>query len=359
MESFIIPSIVVTAVTCYLIFKFVQRNKPDPKFVKLVDDLRDEIININRYNLEYLTKHVQEALSKETLINRSELNEKKSLIDQSLTAVKQELAHVQQHISAFEKDRENKFGQLSQQLQTNTETTKQLQETTNKISLALSNNKTRGQLGERMAEDLLRASGYIENVNYVKQKMIKPQCTIPDFSFLLPNEKWLHMDVKFPFTNYAKYLEAPDNEKHDYLKQFLKDVRKRIAELSDRGFVNDESVECAILFIPNDQIFGFIVENDPEIVDDAIGQKTVLCSPASLFAILAIIRQSCKWFSLPDSLKRVVDVMSKLESSQEEYDEELIDIIKLTKDLHRKVGHLQITRNNMLTVLEQIKNIAA
>ena len=52
-----------------------------------------------------------------------------------------------------------------------------------------------------MAEDVLRFSGFIEGINYVKQTAMGQ--TIPDFTFFLPKEKKVNMDVKFPQSLYG------------------------------------------------------------------------------------------------------------------------------------------------------------
>jgi hypothetical protein len=44
----------------------------------------------------------------------------------------------------------------------------------------------RGQWGERMAEDVLRLAGFVENVNYVKQTQLEGGTGRPDFTFPLP-----------------------------------------------------------------------------------------------------------------------------------------------------------------------------
>ena len=44
----------------------------------------------------------------------------------------------------------------------------------------------RGQWGERMAEDVLRLAGFVENVNYVKQTQVEGGTGRPDFTFPLP-----------------------------------------------------------------------------------------------------------------------------------------------------------------------------
>jgi len=52
-----------------------------------------------------------------------------------------------------------------------------------------------------MAEDVLQLAGFVENVNYVKQKTLAAGSR-PDFTFLLPRKLTLNMDVKFPLDNY-------------------------------------------------------------------------------------------------------------------------------------------------------------
>ena len=53
-----------------------------------------------------------------------------------------------------------------------------------------------------------------------------------------------------------------------------------------------------LLFIPNEQVYGFIHEQDHALLDDALRDKVVLCSPLTLFAVLAVIRQAVDNFRL-------------------------------------------------------------
>ena len=108
---------------------------------------------------------------------------------------------------------------------------------TQSLREALANSKTRGQWGERMAEDVLRLAGFIENVNYRKQTAVEGDTGRPDFTFDLPKGHVLYMDVKFPLTSYLRYLEAgTDAERQAHLKRFLRDVRLRVKELAKRDY---------------------------------------------------------------------------------------------------------------------------
>ena len=80
-----------------------------------------------------------------------------------------ELDNIGRLMKDLEKDRAEKFGELTKHLQVAGEQTNLLLQTTGFLREALAGAKTRGQWGERMAEDILRSAGLAENVNYVKQ----------------------------------------------------------------------------------------------------------------------------------------------------------------------------------------------
>jgi len=207
-------------------------------------------------------KLANETLSKQTEHNAQELEGKKALIDQTLQVMHSELDGVNKIVIELEKDRVKKFSQLSQQLKIAAEQTGKLQETTNQLHSALASSQTRGQWGERMAEDVLRMAGFIEGINYLKQETSASRSR-PDFTFLLPKGLKLNMDVKFPLDNYLKYIETdnPDEQQH-YKNRFLKDVKLRINEVTNRAYINraDNTVDYVLVFIPNEQIFAFITE---------------------------------------------------------------------------------------------------
>src|SRR6266511_3114726 len=144
--------------------------------------------------IDNVLKLAKDKLESEREINVHELDAKKGLIDQQLQSMTGELEKVSKLMRDLERDRVEKFGQLANQLKTTTEQTAALVQTTNTLRAALASTKVRGQWGERMAEDVLRLAGFIENVNYLKQKTIEGVGSRPDFTFLLPKSLKLHMD---------------------------------------------------------------------------------------------------------------------------------------------------------------------
>ncbi|PIW86237.1 MAG: DNA recombination protein RmuC, partial [Nitrospirae bacterium CG_4_8_14_3_um_filter_50_41] len=280
-------------------------------------------------SLDALSKSTEEflKLSKVTLESEREgnikdLEAKKGLIDQQLQRMTSQLENVSGLVKELEKDREKKFGELTTQLKITSEQTSSLTQVTNTLREALASTKVRGQWGERMAEDVLRLAGFIENVNYLKQKSIQGIGSRPDFTFLLPRHLTLNMDVKFPLDNYLKFLEADSEQsKMKYRNDFLRDVKARIKEVTTREYISPEqnTVDYVLLFIPNEQIYAFIHEQDSSIFDDGIKNKVVFCSPITLFAVLAVIRQAVDNFALERTSNEILSLLGQFKKQWGDY----------------------------------------
>ena len=301
-----------------------------------------------------------ETLSKQTEHNAQELEGKKALIDQTLKAMHTELNGVNKIVVALEKDRMRKFGQLTQQLKNAAEQTSKLQETTHQLHSALASSQTRGQWGERMAEDVLRMAGFIEGVNYLKQETSASRSR-PDFTFLLPKGLKLNMDVKFPLDNYLKYIETDNpDEQQQYKNRFLKDVKLRINEVTNRAYINraDNTVDYVLVFIPNEQIFAFITENDDSLCDQALAQKVVLCSPLTLFAVLAVIRQAIDNFYIEERASQILNLLAEFKKQWGMFIDSFDSLGKKLESAQKEYQYLTSTRQNQLDKrLEKIDDL--
>jgi DNA recombination protein RmuC len=281
----------------------------------------------------------------------SEIDNKKKLIDQTLETMNSELQRVKQCVIDFDGKSGQKFSQVSEQLRNATEQTVKLQDTTYKLQSALASTKERGQWGERMAEDVLRLAGFIEGTNYVKQKTQDNVTSRPDYTFLLPQELKLNMDVKFPFNNYTRFTAEENKAIQDSHKQeFLKDVRKRIKEVTTRDYINpqEKTLDYVLVFVPNEQVYCFINENDGSIMDDALKNKVVLCSPLTLYAILAIIRQTVDNFNLSKTASHIMMYLGEFEKQWHEYKKCMDAIGERIDAAHKEYQKLTTTRTNTL-----------
>ena len=221
-----------------------------------------------------------------------------ALVEQT-AGVRSELQRLDRLVTELRNATGQQHGTLVEHLRQVSATNATLATHTDALRQALASPRQRGQWGERMADDVLAAAGLVEGVNFRRQTAIEGG-TIPDFRFLLPHDLELRMDVKFPVDNYLRTLESEsDAEREGFTKAFVRDVRNRIKELSGRDYIDPrDTVDCMLLFIPNEAVYSFLHDADPEVLDVALGHKVVLCSPATLFAVLAVVRQSVEQFRL-------------------------------------------------------------
>lgn len=321
----------------------------------VIENIKQSFGNLS---LEALSKSTEEflklaktRLESEREIGSRELDAKKGLIDQQLKQMTSKLEDVSRVMNELEKDRVEKFGELASQLTIANQQSAALMQTTNLLREALASTKARGQWGERMAEDVLRLAGFIEDVNYFKQKSIDEGRSRPDFTFLLPRDLKLNMDVKFPLDNYVRFLETDrDTEKARFRNDFLRDVKNRVKEVTSREYINPEqnTVDYVLLFIPNEQIYSFIHEQDSTILDEGIKNRVIFCSPITLFAVLAVIRQAVDNFALEKTSNEILSLFGSFKNQWNEFLKKLDLLGKRIADAQKEYEALTTTRRRQL-----------
>lgn len=305
---------------------------------------------LSRSTTEFL-KLAQERLELERKTGIRELEAKKGLIDQQLQQMNSALENVSQLMRELEKDREKKFGELSSQLKMTSEQTNALLQSTQMLREALASTKARGQWGERMAEDVLRMAGFIENVNYTKQKALEGTGSRPDFTFPVPPNLRLNMDVKFPLDNYLRFLEAnSEGEKARYRNSFLRDVKARIKEVTTREYIDPEqqTLDCVLLFIPNEQIYHFMHEQESSLLDEGIKNKVVFCSPITLYAVLVVIRRAADSFALGQTSNEILSLLGAFKKQWDAFGKRFEVLGRRIREAQEEYEALITTRSRQL-----------
>ncbi len=273
-------------------------------------------------NIEAVMAVAADKLGSQLDLGTQHVELRNSAIEGQITGMTGELRRVNELVVSLQRERAEQHGQLVNGLAEHARQSADLAVSAQSLRDALSSPKARGQWGERMAEDILRLAGLVEGVNYRKQVTIAGG-TVPDFTFLLPNGWKLHMDVKFPIDNYLRMLHTGvESERAAFATQFGRDVRARIRELGGRGYIErGETLDYVLAFIPNEAVYGFVHEQDPALVDDALRQRVVLCSPFTLFAVLAVIRQSVEAVALERTSDEILTVLAGFSAQWEKFSE--------------------------------------
>jgi DNA recombination protein RmuC len=270
-------------------------------------------------------------------------------VEQHMGDVRAELARVTELVATLQRDRAEQHGRVETRLSEMAAVSARLAETTQSLRQALANPKARGQWGERMADDVLRAAGLVEGISYRKQSATTAG-TIPDFTFLLPGGRVLHMDVKFPVDNYLRYLEAAsDRERDQHAIAFVRDVRARVRELSGRVYIDpDDTLDEVLLFIPNEAVYAFVHQHDRDLIEVALGLKVVLCSPSTLFSVLAVIRQAVEQTQLQRTSDEILACLAAFEQQWSKFSDALDKVGRSLDSVRRSWDELSGTRRRQL-----------
>jgi len=220
-----------------------------------------------------------------------------------------------------------------------------LAQQTSNLNNVLSSSQARGQWGERMAEDLLHAAGLMEGINYEKQDTISGGGR-PDYTFLMPPNRVLYMDVKFPMDSYTKCMTATDAASREIAKrEFITAARARVTELQKRDYVvstTQHSLDYVLLFVPNESITAFIHEADPTLIDWALERKVVLCSPLTLYSFLVVVRQATESFHTEETAAQIMQMMGKFRKQWENYVKSLEKVKKSFDNMQEELDDLTV-----------------
>jgi len=297
----------------------------------------------------------RETLGAQAAASQADLAAKEALIESRLEQVQEDvgtqLARVESQLADLSRTSALSLGRVSEQLELHAASTRSLADTTQGLREALASSKARGQWGERMAEDVLRLAGFIEHVNYERQTAVEGGRSIPDFTFKLPKGHVLYMDVKFPLAAYLRFLNATtDEERSRERTQFLRDVRLKVKDLARRDYLDPSRVVCdqLLLFIPNETVSAFIFESDPTVIDDALHDKIVFCSPLTLFAMLGVIRQAFDTVMIEQTSDEVLRLVGALRSQFDKYTEAVDKLGKRLDSVQAAFDDLNGTRRRAL-----------
>lgn len=282
--------------------------------------------------------------------NQQALKQRQGEIDKGLDGLRKELENVRQYVTKTDSERVRSVSEVASMVKESRSVTEALRQDTVKLNEALAGGQSRGQWGERVADDVLRIAGFIEGVNY-KRQHTTADGNRPDFTFLLPDDRKLHMDVKMPMAAFKRFLDAStESDRDTAAKEFLRDAKQRIKEVTTRDYINPDegTLDYTLVFIPNEQVYGFIHERDPEIVDFALRQHVVVCSPLTLFAVLAVIRQSIENFRLESRTREIQAAIVKFRRQWDMFKEQMDKVDRSVRSVDERWSELKTKRVNQL-----------
>ena len=158
------------------------------------------------------------------------------------------------------------------------------------LQRTLDSKGARGAFGEIQLVDLVR-DAFPEK--YVKFQYTMKNGKRPDCLLLLPPPTGnIAIDAKFPLENYLMMVnkDFTDQERINASKNFKRDIKKHIVDISDKYIVPGETAQGAVMFIPSEAVFAEIHAFHPDVVQEAQNRRVWITSPTTLMAVLTTAR---------------------------------------------------------------------
>ena len=183
------------------------------------------------------------------------------------------------------------------------------------------NNKTkRGKFGEEYLEVIVKDTLIPKHYSfqYTLSNNKRVDCLL---TFGSTNEN-ICIDSKFVWNNYEKYFkETDENKKHQYLKEFQKDLNNHIKAISEKYIVTGETAQLAIMFIGSEGVFRAIEDISEDFIKEARKKNVIITSPNTLWAFLRtykLLIQNREMYEQTHIIQKEVSDLSKVIDAFEE-----------------------------------------
>ncbi|HKU80887.1 MAG TPA: DNA recombination protein RmuC [Candidatus Tumulicola sp.] len=215
-----------------------------------------------------------------------------------MTPVRDEFTKFSAAVAALEKNSADNLGALRGSIEqvTRLQTTLQdavrtTNDTTGQLRNALQNPRVAGNWGEISLDRIVELGGMTEHCDFDRQSGVRSTdgtSERPDLIVRLTDGLRIPVDAKASSANYVRAAgESDEAERQRLLKQSALDIKSRITELRGRSYDRIEGYAgMTILFVPNESMLSSAMALEPNLIEDALRDKIVICSPLLLLCYL-------------------------------------------------------------------------
>ncbi|WP_119697154.1 DNA recombination protein RmuC [Microbacterium halotolerans] len=299
--------------------------------------LRDTVARQDAQRRENIERERTERAESAARIQRE------SAVLQALTPVQETLTRMQQRVGAMEKERQEQFGQVAEQLRAAHRSDEQLRDTTQSLASALRSTTARGAWGEAQLRRIVEEAGLLQRVDFDLQAQVSSDAGVgrPDMVVRLPGGKAIAVDAKAPLESFLDASAIPDTSTGDagarragLMAKHVKAVRAHVDALAKKAYWTglDQSPEFVVCFIPSESVLAAALSEDPALLEHAFSRRVALASPVNLWAVLKTVAYS--W-------------------TQQEVSDEARTLFELGNELYERLGTLSGHADGMRRAIER------
>ena len=142
-------------------------------------------------------------------------------------------------------------------------------------------------------------------------------------------DKIIPIDSKFPLESFQRYIEASQSKKKSYLREFERNVKAKIDDISAKYILEDEGTyDFALMYIASENVYYQTILkedlgiNSSSISDYALEKKVVPVSPNSIYAYLRVIYIGLRGMQFERNVRKIVEDFARLNKEFEKFEEQ-------------------------------------
>lgn len=341
MEFILIVSVIIVGSLGFAIYYLTNQMK------KLKTDLKSDDNNIL---MEWL-KDMKGSVDNNALVLERQLNDQRATLDLQMKS--QKAALDQQTKLIWE--RLDKSQDVIREVQKQLGGIQEFGNDMKDLSNILKSPKLRGGLGEQFLYEILE--------NFLPKELFKTQYKFKDGNIcdaaIFTDKGIIPIDSKFPMENFKAMVTEDSQVKRDlYKKEFIKDVKKRIDEISSKYILPEEgTTEQAIMYIPSENVYYELIVNTPQIEEYSKEKNIILTSPNTLAYFLKVIIVAYQQHELQKHAGKILKALAGIKVEANKFNEDLSVLERHITNSYKSVDNVKSKFGKLFGKIENIQTI--
>ncbi|HLD51590.1 hypothetical protein A3K34_04080 [candidate division WWE3 bacterium RIFOXYC1_FULL_40_10] len=225
------------------------------------------------------------------------------------------------------------------------------------LSNVLKSPKLRGGLGEQFLYEIL--------ANSLPTEMYKTQYKFKDGDIcdavIFTDRGIIPIDSKFPMENFKAMIVAETPEARDKSKKdFIKDVKRRIEEISSKYILPGEgTTEQAIMYVPSENVSYELLVNTPEIDEHLKAKSIILASPNTLSYFLKVLLIAFQQHELEKHAGEILKALNSVKIEAEKFGDDIGVLEHHISNAYKSIDTVKNKYTKLFTKIENIQSIEA
>lgn len=228
--------------------------------------------------------------------------------------------------------------------------------------------KNQGAWGELILEKALEYSGLRKGFEYEVQTSSRDEegrMKRPDAIVHLPDNKDIIIDSKVSLISYEQYVTSSDSDsKTKALDNFKLSIFNHIKNLNTKEYSDlpgIKTIDHVLMFIPIEGALILAIENDPQLITNALQKKIILVSPTTLILALKIINTIWRYEYQNRNSEQIAEEAGKIYNKLYDFTESFLSIENSIKSaenhFYEAFNLLSKGKGNLFSRAEKLKEL--